>query len=90
MYVLNRDWSCSSHQCFQCGTDLIISVPHLLDYLKMPYIVLTGYALHFVVHTVLAVPKLFLDVISIFCILQSVYASINKNFFLSFFLFYSK
>lgn len=53
----------------------------------MPNIVFTVHALHFVVHTVLAVPKLFLEIINIFCMLQFVYAKIN-NFFVRFF-FYS-
>lgn len=56
---------------------------------KMPNIVFTVHALHFVVHTVLAVPKLFLEIINIFCMLQFVYAKIN-NFFVRFFFLLNK
>lgn len=43
--------------------------------------VLTVYARHFAVHTVLAVSKLFSDIISVFCMLQFVYVKINYFFF---------
>ena len=50
-------------------------------------IVFTGYAPHFVLHTVLPAPNLFWGIISIFCMLVFIYAHIFNN---SFFFFYSK
>lgn len=66
-------WSCINNLCCLLAS---------LQYMKMPRMVLTVYALHFAVHTVLAVPQLFSDVISIFCMLQFVYVKIKMSFFL--------